>query len=191
MAASRFDAALARVLAHEGGWSDHPADPGGPTNLGVTQATLSAWLGRPATRAEVKALTPASVAPLYRARFWDAVHGDALPAGVDLAVFDLAVNSGVRRAAMALQRAVGVADDGRIGPMTLAAAARAPAARTIRRISADRLAFLQRLSTWPSFGRGWGRRVSEVRAAALAMAASAPTAASKPGWRRAIARLSA
>jgi lysozyme family protein len=172
MTASTFDAALARVLAHEGGYSDDPRDPGGATNLGVTLGTLSGWLGRPATKAEVRALTPAAVAPIYRRAYWDRIRGDDLPAGIDYAAFDFAVNSGVTRAVMALQRALDVADDGRPGPLTLAAASREPAAGVVARLSAERLAFLRRLSTWPVFGRGWQRRVEEVRAAALALAAS-------------------
>ena len=107
MAAANFERALPLVLKHEGGYVDHPNDPGGATNLGVTIGTLSSWLGRPATKAEVKALTRATVAPIYRKNYWAAIRGDELPAGLDYAVFDFAVNSGPKRAAMALQRAVG------------------------------------------------------------------------------------
>lgn len=170
MAAANFERALALVLVHEGGWSDHPKDPGGATNLGITIGTLSGWLGRPATKAEVRALTRATVAPIYRKNYWDAIRADELPAGVDYCTFDFAVNSGPKRGTMSLQRAVGVADDGVVGPITLAAAAGKPAAQTIERICADRLAFLRRLSTWPTFGKGWTSRVEGVRAEALAMA---------------------
>ncbi len=168
MAATTFERGLILVLTHEGGWSDDPADPGGATNLGVTIGTLSLWLGRPATKAEVRALTPASVAPLYRRRFWDAIQGDALPAGLDYALFDFAVNSGPRRAVIGLQRALGLADDGRLGPVTLAALAGRDVPMLIDALGDGRLAFLRALSTWPRFGRGWARRVEEVRAAALA-----------------------
>ena len=176
MAASIFPRALARVLAHEGGWSDDPADPGGATNLGVTIGTLSLWLGRPATKAEVRALTSATVAPIYRRRFWDAIQGDALPAGLDYALFDFAVNSGPKRAVIGLQRALGIADDGRLGPVTLAALQGRDVPALIGALCDGRLAFLRALSTWPRFGRGWGRRVDEVRAAALAMVAEPPSA---------------
>ncbi|ACL57407.1 glycoside hydrolase family 108 protein [Methylobacterium nodulans] len=170
MAASTFDRALTLVLAHEGGYVDHPDDPGGPTNLGVTIGTLSAVLGRPATRAEVKALTPAKVAPIYRTRFWDAVRGDELPAGVDYAVFDFAVNSGPARAAIALQRLVGVADDGVIGSVTLAAVARTDQRWLVKALCDSRLAFLQSLTkSWPTFGKGWTTRVAGVRTEALAL----------------------
>lgn len=177
MATSSFDAALARALVYEGGYSDHPADPGGATNLGITIGTLSSWLGRPATKAEVRALTKADVAPIYRRNYWNKCRCDELPAGVDMAVFDFAVNSGPGRAIPALQRALGVADDGKLGPVTLAAAGAQPATRTAQRICEDRLAFLRRLSTWPTFGKGWQRRVEDLQAACLKMAANAPVAA--------------
>ncbi len=131
------------------------------------------WLGRSATKAEVRALTKATVAPIYRKNYWDAVRGDELPAGVDYCVFDFAVNSGKGRAVPSLQRAIGVADDGKIGPITLAAARAKDAGQTVERICADRLAFLKRLSTWPTFGKGWSSRVQGVRAEALALASVA------------------
>lgn len=167
MTASSFDGAFARTLKHEGGYVDHPADPGGATNLGITIGTLSGYLGRPATKGEVKALTSERVKPIYRARYWDAMHGDELPAGVDFAVYDFGVNSGPSRAIAALQRAVGVADDGHLGPITLDAARLCDPATTVERICDDRMAFLRRLSTWRTFGKGWTTRVGEVRVQAL------------------------
>lgn len=172
MTAPTFERALSLVLKHEGGYVDHPKDPGGATNLGVTIGTLSDWLGRKASKADVKALKPASVAPIYRKRYWDAVRGDELPAGVDYAVFDFAVNSGVARSVMALQRAVGVADDGKLGPITLKAIRNADPATLIRRLCTDRLSFLTRLTTWKTFGKGWLSRVQGVEREALKMAAS-------------------
>jgi lysozyme family protein len=169
----RFARALPLVLAHEGGYVDHPRDPGGATNLGVTIGTLSGWLGRPATKAEVRALTVDAVAPIYRKNYWDAVRADELPAGVDYCVFDFGVNSGPRRAIMALQRAVNVADDGAIGPITLAAVKRKSPENIISRICSDRLSFMRRLSTWPTFGRGWQRRVEGVEREAIRMAMDA------------------
>lgn len=174
MTASNFDSAFARVLKYEGGFVNDPADPGGATNLGVTIGTLSDHLGRRATVAEVRALTPSTVKPIYRARYWQAIHADDLPDGVDLAAFDFAVNSGVSRAAHAVQRACGVADDGQIGPITLAAAGRYDPAVLVERICDDRLAFLRRLSTWPRFGKGWTSRIGAVRTAALDMAHARP-----------------
>jgi lysozyme family protein len=174
-----FDAALACVLRHEGGYVDHPLDPGGATNRGVTRATLAGVRGRPVSKAEVMALSLGETAGIYRSLYWAAVRGDDLPGGVDLAVFDLAVNSGPRRAALILQKALGVAEDGAIGPLTLAACRSAPAETVVERVSDLRLAFLARLPTWPTFGRGWRRRVEDVRRQALALARAAPLPASQ------------
>lgn len=174
MAAANFERALALVLKHEGGYVDHPQDPGGATNLGVTIGALSDWLGRPATKQEVAALTRASVAPIYRKNYWAAIRGDDLPAGLDYCAFDFAVNSGPKRAAMALQRAVGVADDGIIGSITLANIANRPVDATIERVMADRITFLKRLSTWPTFGKGWTARCNGVLREALEMSVAAP-----------------
>lgn len=175
MAAENFAKALAHVLKHEGGYVDHPRDPGGATNLGVTIGTLSQVLGRPATKAEVKALTRKTVAPIYRQLYWDKIRGDDLPSGVDFAVFDFAVNSGPHRAAIALQRVVGVADDGKIGPITLAAARKLSADVVVSRVCAARLAFLTQLSTWPVFGKGWETRVAVVKRQSRAMIAAPET----------------
>jgi lysozyme family protein len=173
MSTDTFGRALSLVLKHEGGYVDHPKDPGGATNLGVTIGTLSGWLGRRATKAEVKALKPATVASIYRKNYWDACRADSLPAGVDYAVFDFAVNSGVQRSVMALQRAVGVADDGKIGPITLKAVRNTDPQVLIKRLCTDRLSFLTRLSTWKTFGKGWMARVQGVEKEALKMAAAA------------------
>lgn len=170
-ASARFSACLAEVLRHEGGFVDHPADPGGATNRGITLATLSDWRGRPVSKSEVRALTVAEAAAIYRARYWDVVQGDRLPPGVDLAVFDFAVNSGPGRAARTLQQVLVVPQDGAIGPVTLAALARAPGPVTLIIALCDaRLRFLRGLPTWPTFGKGWARRVEEVEGAALRVA---------------------
>jgi lysozyme family protein len=155
MTTETFGRALSLVLRHEGGYVDHPKDPGGATNLGITIGTLSLWLGRKATKAEGKALKPATVSPIYEKNYWNAARCNDLPAGVDYAVFDFAVNSGVARSVMALQRAVGVADDGKIGPITLKAVRGMDPQVLISRLCADRLSFLMRLSTWKTFGKSW------------------------------------
>ncbi|MPZ55011.1 MAG: hypothetical protein GEU91_00665 [Rhizobiales bacterium] len=170
MATSSYDDALRRLLAHEGGYSNHPSDPGGPTNFGITIIDYRKYLKPDATAADVKAMRLDEAKAIYRAKYWDAMRCDELPAGVDYCVFDYGVNSGIGRAPKVLQRVVGVADDGRIGPLTLAAVRAREPATIVAAICGERLAFLQRLKTWPVFGKGWARRVAEVRAAALAMA---------------------
>jgi lysozyme family protein len=169
---ANFPRALELVLKHEGGYVDHPKDPGGATNLGITIGTLSDWLGRRATKAEVKALTKQSVAPIYRKRYWDAVRGDDLPSGLDYAVFDFAVNSGVSRASKYLQAILRVPQDGKIGPVTIAAAKAADPTILIERLCTNRMEFLEGLSTFPTFGKGWKSRVEGVLEAAFLMTIS-------------------
>lgn len=173
-----FERAFAAVIKHEGGYVDHPQDPGGATNLGITIGTLSGWFGRPASKAEVKALTVPAVKPIYRKNYWDKVAGNDLPSGVDYAVFDFAVNSGPKRAAISLQTILGVAPDGKVGPITVGAARayadRFGAAQLANELCSHRLAFLEKLSTWPTFGKGWRSRVDGVREMAVEMAHAAP-----------------
>jgi lysozyme family protein len=167
----RFAACVAEVLRHEGGYADLPRDPGGCTNRGITRRTLEGWRREPVSCEDVRALTEAEARAIYRAHYWNAVHGDELPAGIDLVAFDAAVLSGRRRAALWLQQALGVTADGVIGPRTLRAARGAnDRAAVITHACRLRLDFLRGLDTWRDFGRGWSRRLGEVRAAALAMA---------------------
>lgn len=162
-----FDHCLEMLLKHEGGFVNHPKDPGGATNLGVTLATYEQWVGRDVTIDEMKTLTVADVAPIYKERYWDAVRGDDLPSGVDWAVFDWAVNSGPRRAAKALQKAVAATQDGAIGPMTLRAVANHDASDLIHSIHDQRQKFYESLGTFDTFGKGWTRRNKETLEAAL------------------------
>lgn len=164
---SVFDRALAIILHHEGGYVNHPQDPGGRTNLGVTQRVWEAWVGRRVTEAEMRALTPAMVAPLYRKEYWDACRCDEMPPAVALVVFDFAVNAGVRRAAITVQRVAGTAQDGRIGPVTLAAINARTARSTVISYSEARRVFYRGLRTFATFGRGWLRRTAEVETSAL------------------------
>jgi lysozyme family protein len=165
-----FAEALQKLLVHEGGFVDHPKDPGGMTNLGVTKAVWEEWVGHPVDEKQMRALTPATVAPLYRAKYWDKIKGDDLPTGVDYVVFDAAVNSGPGRAAKWLQACVGVEPDGGIGPKTLAAVTSFDASQLIEDYAKRRLSFLMDLQTWDTFGKGWGRRVAEVEKTGLDMA---------------------
>jgi lysozyme family protein len=165
-----FDAALAAVLAHEGGYVNHPRDPGGATNRGVTQAVYDDWRsGRGLPARSVRHIAEDEVSAIYKRQYWDAVKGDDLPAGVDYCVFDFAVNSGTNRASRYLQQAVGATPDGQIGPATLAAVGCKPPSEVVEAICDARMAFLKRLPTFDAFGRGWTRRVADVRAKAGAL----------------------
>lgn len=170
MAAATFDDALKRLLAHEGGYSNHPSDPGGPTKFGITIHDYRKYVKPDASAEDVRAMPLSDAKTIYREKYWDALRCDELPLGVDYAVFDYGVNSGTARAVKVLQRLLGLTDNGRMSDAVIAAALAHDAADLVARLCDERLAFLKRLRTWPVFGAGWGRRVSEVRRAALAMA---------------------
>lgn len=176
-----FPRALSLVLRSEGGWSDNLGDPGGATMKGVTLANFRRYVKANASKADLKQITDEQVATVYRRFYWDAVAGAELPAGVDYAVFDFAVNSGPGRASKYLQAAVGAVQDGRIGPATLGAVKAKPAGVVVDALYDARLVFLRRLPTWPTFGRGWSARVASVRAEALLLSAAAPPAATALG----------
>ena len=170
MSADNFEQCLALVLKSEGGFVNNPKDPGGMTNLGVTKAVWENWVGNPVTEAEMRALGPQDVAPLYKANYWDKISGDSLPLGIDYATFDMAVNSGVSRAAKTLQQVLGVAQDGQVGEATISACEAANPREIATGVCEKRLAFLQSLPTYGTFGRGWSSRVASVEKAAFDMA---------------------
>ena len=172
MAIETFETVKPNLLAHEGGYVDHPNDPGGATNWGITIGTLSAARGRRVSKSEVRALTRDEALEIYKSRYWDTVQGDELPRGVDYAVYDYSVNSGPGRAARELQRVVGAGADGVVGPETLRAIRTCgkPMTTIVNELCDRRLAFMKRLRTWKTFGKGWSRRVSEVRARSLSLA---------------------
>lgn len=147
------------VLASEGGYVDHPDDPGGATNLGITKHTLEAWRGHPVSKDDVRALTRSEALEIYKANYWDTVQGDKLPRGLDYAVFDYAVNSGPSKAARDLQRCLDVAVDGVVGVHTLAAARDANPVELIKCLCRRRWKFMKSLSIFSTFGDGWRRRV--------------------------------
>lgn len=161
---TNFDACLAHVLAFEGGYVNHPADPGGETNMGISKRSYP--------KENIKGMTRARAAEIYRRDFWNPVRGDDLPPGLDLVAFDPAINSGVSRGAKWLQSALGVAPDGLIGPVTIAAARSANPEAIIDRACDLRIAWLRTLPTWRTFGNGWARRVESVRETATEMARS-------------------
>lgn len=168
---SNLDRSLNEVLKHEGGFVNHPKDPGGATNLGVTIANFRRYVKPGGTVDDLRKLTIAQAKTVYERHYWDAVRGSQLPSGLDFSVFDFGVNSGPKRAIKLLQRLVGVNPDGVIGPKTLEAVEKINASWLIRDFNDARLAWLKRLPTWKTFGRGWENRVNNVRNVALDMAA--------------------
>jgi lysozyme family protein len=183
MVADNYEEALKRLLAHEGGYSNHPSDPGGPTRFGITIHDYRKYVKPDASAADVRAMPLAHAKAIYRDRYWDAMRCDALPAGLDYAVFDYGVNSGVSRAVKVLRRLVGLSESAQMNDAVIADVRRHDAADLVARLCDERLAFLKRLRTWPVFGAGWSRRVAEVRRAALAMAKgpqSSPSRQSPP-----------
>ncbi len=166
-----FAETMKLVLKHEGNFSDHPQDPGGATMKGITLATFRRYVDRKATKDDLRNITQAQLQDVYKRHYWNAVRADDLPDGVDYAAFDFAVNSGPSRAARYLQAAVGVRQDGKIGPQTIAAVKACMAPTVINDLCDRRMAFLRGLETWPTFRKGWTSRVTDVRAKALQMAA--------------------
>lgn len=161
-----YPQALKQVLKYEGGYVDHPKDPGGPTNKGVTQAVYDNWRkSQNLSTQSVRAIADSEVAAIYKNLYWDRISGDLLPSGVDFAVFDFAVNSGVSRAAKTLQAVVGVTQDGVIGPATI----QATKTYVAMSITNRRLAFMQSLSIWSTFGKGWSARIADVNAQIIAL----------------------
>ena len=157
---SRFDKCLKEVLKHEGGFVNHPRDPGGATNFGITLGTYRATLKPNATVDDIRRIPVADVRKIYRHHYWKPIDGDGLGPGVDLAVFDLAVNSGTGRAKKMFREVMHL--HGRDN------------AALVNQLCENRMAFLRRLKHWNTFGTGWTRRVKEVRAASLAALGQTP-----------------
>jgi lysozyme family protein len=170
MMKNNFESSLQQVLVHEGGWADHPKDPGGATMKGVTLLTFRRHFGVDKNKDELRAITDEQLNQIYRAGYWDKCHCDELPGGVDYAIFDAAVNSGPGRGAKWLQGAVGAKQDGGIGPKTLTKVKEHNPVHIIDNICDRRLSFLCSLSNWATFGNGWNRRVEGVRSSAISMA---------------------
>ena len=166
-----FDDALKAILKHEGGYVNHPKDPGGMTNLGVTKKVWEAWVGKAVDEKEMRALTPEVVGPMYKKKYWDAVKADEMPDGLDYLMFDFAVNAGPRRAIKTMQKAVGTTPDGAIGPKTMSALKSADQGALVAKFSAEKEAFYRSLPTFGTFGKGWLRRVAEAKTHAETMLA--------------------
>lgn len=169
-----FDKCMIAVLGWEGGFSNDPSDRGGATNHGITRATLAAWRGHAVTAEDVGALSQDEAKDIYRANYWRAARCNALPAGLDLIIFDLAVNSGPGRAVRMLQEAVGAEIDGAAGPATMRAVGEMQVGEAIRTVSRLRRVFYRTLAdrdpTQEKFIRGWVNRLDDITARALAMA---------------------
>lgn len=164
-----FQLIVEDLLRSEGGFANRSrkADPGGPTNLGITQATLSAWRKRPVSVQEVKQLRQEEALQIYKAQYWDRVRGDDLPRGLDYAVFDFAVNSGLARAVKTLQEILKVKADGIIGLITLRAIKGRAVSELINLLSRARLAFMKTLRNWGCNKNGWAARVRRVQGRSL------------------------
>lgn len=157
---ANFTKCLRATLVYEGGYVNHPKDPGGPTNKGITQRVYSNWLAAQGKAyKDVRKITDAEVQAIYRAQYWNLVQGDKLPVGIDLMLFDFAVNSGVSRSVRAAQKVLGTKQDGNLGQVTLAALVNAEPVAFIEAFSRERLRFVQSLRTWGTFGKGWQRRI--------------------------------
>ena len=166
---SNYDKCLETILHHEGGYVNHPSDPGGETNMGVTKRVYEDFGGTK----DMQDLEFEDVAPIYKQNYWDRVKGDELPSGLDLCVFDFGVNAGTGRAAKYLQTMIGTVADGGIGPNTLRALGNYVESEviesTIRNYQEARQEYYESLSTFETFGRGWTRRVKETTELAIKM----------------------
>lgn len=153
-----FDQAFDKLLGHEGGFVDHPADPGGATRWGITErvARVAGYRG------DMRELPVALAKRIAKTEYWDAVRADDMPPGIRYALFDATYNSGPRQATLWLQRALEVADDGMIGPKTLMVAHATDPRALLPRMLAQRLRFMTGLANWPAFGKGWARRVADL-----------------------------
>lgn len=158
-----FESSLEIVLKSEGGFINHPSDPGGATNLGVTKKVWESWVGKPVPISDIRNLTPKQVSPLYKKQYWDAVRADDLPSGLDYLVFDFAINAGAFRAIKTLQKALSIVDDGVFGNKTLESIKKADLTDLISRFSDLKEQFYKSLPTFSVFGKGWMRRVAEAK----------------------------
>jgi lysozyme family protein len=158
-----YNEALKAILKHEGGYVNHPRDPGGMTNLGVTKKVWEEWVKHPVDEKAMRALTPELVSPMYKKKYWDAVKGDELPDGLDYLMFDFAINAGPGRAIKTMQKAIGTTPDGAIGPKTMQSLKEMNPTQLIEKFSVEKESFYRSLPTFQTFGKGWLRRVAEAK----------------------------
>ena len=148
-----FDQSFTKLISSEGGYVDNPNDPGGETKFGISKRSYP--------DVDIKAITLDSAKAIYKRDYWDRAQCDSLPPAVAFQVFDAAVNSGIGQSIRFLQRAVGVLDDGAVGPMTMAAVLRHESSEIVAHFNGERLDFMTRLSSWDTFGKGWARRIAD------------------------------
>lgn len=173
-----FKDCLTETLKWEGGYSNHPSDPGGKTQWGIIQRVYNSYLRlKGQTPKDVRKIKRHEMEEIYKEFYWDKICGDKLPIGLDLAVFDFTVNSGPVQAVKELQRTLNALEgrkltvDGHFGGATLdAATSMHDLSATIRAYMDRRGGFFQRLKTFGTFGKGWMRRNEGIRKAALKMA---------------------
>jgi hypothetical protein len=164
-----WDKSFIQVLRHEGGYVNHPSDPGGRTNLGVTQTVWEEYIGHPVDEQVMRSLTVEAVNPLYKQKYWDKCRCDELPNGIDYLAFDFAVNAGPFRAIKTIQSSLNITADGVIGPITLKAICDTEPKTLITSFSNCKRHFYKGLNTFPVFGAGWLKRVEESKAFATGM----------------------
>jgi lysozyme family protein len=148
-----FNEAFEKLIGHEGGYVNDPRDPGGETKYGISRRSYPGEIIRTMTLERAK--------EIYLRDYWGRAGCDAVPVDVRFDLFDMAVNSGVSAAIKTLQRTVGAADDGVLGPATLQALQSMPTMRVVMRFNGARLQFMSALPTWPAFGRGWANRIAQ------------------------------
>lgn len=159
-----FETVVHMVLEHEGGYVNHPSDPGGETKYGISK--------RAYPDVDIAELTEDDAADIYKRDYWDRIKGDDLPVGVACVVMDYAVNSGISRASKALQSVCGIANgDGIIGPASLNAVwvtvKNTSEEDVINAVTTQRQEFIRALKIYDTFGKGWERRIDETRAKAM------------------------
>jgi lysozyme family protein len=162
-----FQECLDLVLKAEGGWVNHPSDPGGETNLGVTKRVWEEYVGHPVE--SLKKLTKEDVAPLYEQKYWRPCYGEVLPRGLDFVVFSMGVNAGPGRSVKLLQQSIGCVPDGIIGPATRELISASNSATLIAKFSEARRDYYRSLKNFPIFGKGWLNRVDHEETEALSM----------------------
>lgn len=165
---NNFSKVMEHIFQWEGGYVDHPDDPGGATNMGITRTTLSNWRGRPVSKQEVRDLTKAEAEEIYEKSYWKNIRGDDMPNGLDLVMMDAGVNSGPSQSIKWLQRALLVEDDGILGPITMGAVrASQSLSGLINKTLDERLKSVRQFRNYNVFGRGWENRIRSTRRHAL------------------------